>query len=152
VGVAPPPFASGIGLPVYWSPVMNLIRPTAFAALFLAVTAHAAERGRYLELVNRAHDSVTTVAVAAAGSGQFTDQDVDTLPGGGGATTLRVADTGCHYDLRVGFRNGRNVVYSNVDVCRGGRLVISATPKDGRYALQAAQTLKQLAVTRDTPW
>lgn len=130
---------------------MNLIRPAALALLFLAATAHAAERGRYLELVNRAHDSVTAVAVATAGSGQFEDKDVDAVPGGGGATTLRVADTGCRYDLRVGFGDGRNVVYSNVDVCRGGRLVISAMPKDGRYALQAAPPVQQVADAHAKP-
>lgn len=130
---------------------MNLIRPAAAALLLLAATAHAAERGRYLELVNRAHASVTAVAVAAAGSGRFDDKPIDPVAGGGGATTLRVDDAGCRYDLQVGFRDGRRVVYSNVDVCRGGRLVISAMPRDGRYALQAAQPVQQVADARAKP-
>lgn len=130
---------------------MNLIRPATLALLFVATTAHAGQRGRYLELVNRAHDSVTAVAVAPAGTGQFAAQPIDALPGGGGATTVRVDDAGCRYDLQVGFRDGRRVVYANVDVCRGGRLVISAMPKDGRYALQAAQPVQQVADERVTP-
>lgn len=117
---------------------MHLIRTALVAALLIAPAAHAADGIRYLELLNRAHDSITAVAIAAAGSGQFQPAAIDPVPGGGGATTVAVGDAGCRYDLQVGFGNGRNVVYSNVDVCRGGKLVISAMRKDARYAHTAA--------------
>jgi hypothetical protein len=130
---------------------MHLIHATAAVLLSLAATAHTAERGRYLELVNRAHASVTAVAVAPAGSGRFDDKPIDPIAGGGGATTLRVDDAGCRYDLQVGFRDGRSVVYSNVDVCRGGKLVISSMPRDGRYALSAGDIPVQVAVSPPLP-
>lgn len=117
---------------------MYLIRTAVVAALLIAPAAHAAEGIRYLELLNRAHDSVTAVAIAAAGSGQFKPAAIDPVPGGGGAATVAVTDAGCRYDLQVGFGNGRSAVYSNVDVCRGGKLVISAMRKDARYAHTAA--------------
>ncbi|MCC7633840.1 hypothetical protein [Stenotrophomonas rhizophila] len=121
---------------------MSLIQTTAVAVLLATTTAAPAAEGlRYLALLNRAHDSVTALAVAPAGSGRFRDMSIDALPGGGGATTVGVADAGCRYDLQVGFRNGRSVVYANVDVCRGGTLVISAMPKDGRYARTAAPAI-----------
>lgn len=130
---------------------MHLIRTALVAALLIAPAAHAADGIRYLELLNRAHDSVTAVAIAAAGSGRFQPAAIDPVPGGGGATTVAVGDAGCRYDLQVGFGNGRSVVYSNVDVCRGGKLVISAMPRDGRYALQAAQPVQQVADARAKP-
>lgn len=117
---------------------MYLIRTVLVSALLIAPAAHAAEGIRYLELLNRAHDSVTAVAIAAAGSGRFQPARIDPVPGGGGATTVAVADAGCRYDLQVGFGNGRSVVYADVDICRGGKLVISAMPRDARYARTAA--------------
>ncbi|MEG2805008.1 hypothetical protein [Stenotrophomonas sp.] len=124
---------------------MSPIRIAVVALLLTATAAHAAERVRYLDLVNRAHDRVTAVAVAPAGSGAFQAKDIDAVPGGGGATTVGIADAGCRYDLQVQFGNGRSALYPNVDVCRGGRLVISAMPRDARYARQAAQPVRQLA-------
>lgn len=124
---------------------MYLIRTAALAVLLAATAAQAADGVRYVELLNRANDSVTAVAIAPAGSGMFQPRPIDPVQGGGGATTVAVADAGCRYDLQVGFRNGRSVVYSNVDVCRGGKLVISAMPKDARYALKAAPPAMQVA-------
>ncbi|NYF34848.1 hypothetical protein [Stenotrophomonas sp. JAI102] len=126
---------------------MSLLRTAAVAVLLAATTPAiaAAEGVRYLALLNRAHHSVTTLAIAPAGSTHYRETPIDAVPGGGGAATVGVADAGCRYDLQVGFRNGRSVVYSNVDVCRGGTLVISAMPKDGRYALKAAQPATQPA-------
>jgi len=132
---------------------MSIIRTAAVAVLLASTTTAASADGvRYLALLNRAHDSVTTLAVAPAGSAAFRDTPIDALPGGGGATTVGVADAGCRYDLKVGFRTGRSVVYANVDVCRGGTLVISAMPKDGRYALQAEQPASAVAQQGDRPW
>jgi len=120
---------------------MPMIRFAVLSLLSAAATVHAGEGIRYLELLNRAHDSVTGVAVAPAGSDRFRQVDIDLLPGGGGATRLAVANTGCRYDLRVAFRNGQQVVYPNVDACKGGKLVISSQAKDGRYPLTASTPL-----------
>lgn len=132
---------------------MSLLRTAAVAALLAVTTpAIAADEGvRYLVLLNRAHHSVTTLAIAPAGGARYREMPIDALAGGGGEATVGVADAGCRYDLQVGFRNGRNVVYSNVDVCRGGTLVISAMPKDGRYALKAAQPATLVAARGVAP-
>lgn len=130
---------------------MHLTRLAFLALLSIAAPAHAADGIRYLELVNRAHASIIAVAVAPAGSGRFQHKQIDALAGGGGATTLSVADAGCRYDLQVGFRTGQSVTYQNVDVCRGGRLVISAMRKDARYALKGAQPAMQVADGGLTP-
>lgn len=102
------------------------------AFLFAAVAGHASathagdrERTRYLELINRAHDSVTTLAVAAAGGDAFREIDLGApLRGGGGSSTVEVPGEGCRYDFRFGFRDGRSLVYRNVDVCRARALRI----------------------------
>src|SRR5687768_4603992 len=74
---------------------------------------------RYFDLVNAAHDSVTSLAVAPAGSGAFRDIDIGgPLRGGLTSTTVQIPDEGCLRDFRVGFRDGRALVYRDVDVCR----------------------------------
>ena len=107
---------------------MTLIRPFLIVSLMLAGTAHGAE-ARYLGLLNRAHDSVVALAVAPAGTEAFVPRSIDALPGGGAGTTVRLADEGCRFDLRVAFRNGRRVIYRDVDVCRGDTLVIAPLKK-----------------------
>ena len=117
---------------------MILVRPLLLVSLLLAGTAHGAET-RYLGLLNRAHDSVVTLDVAAAGTEAFLPRSIDILAGGGGSTMIRLADEGCRFDLRVAFRNGRRVVYRDVDVCRGDTLVIAPlkkTPGDRAVALE----------------
>lgn len=117
---------------------MILIRPLLLASLMCAGNAHGAE-ARYLGLLNRAHDSVVTLDVAPAGSEAFSPRSIDVLVGGGGSTMIRLADEGCRFDLRVAFRNGRRVVYRDVDVCRGDTLVIAPlkkTPGDRAVALE----------------
>lgn len=80
--------------------------------------AAAAEPVRYLQLSNRAYDALTALAVAAPGSGAFRDVALDVpLRGGGDAATFPLAGTACRYDLRFTFRNGRSMLYPDVDVC-----------------------------------
>lgn len=104
------------------------MRPiAAFVALLLAAAgqAGAAEPTRYLELINRADDSMTSLAIAPAGSDAFTDKAIDAaLPGGGNAMTIELTGEPCTYDLRFGFRNGRTMVYRDVDVCNARSLRI----------------------------
>lgn len=117
---------------------MILTRPLLLASLMFAGTAHGAE-ARYLGLLNRAHDSVVTLDVGPAGTDVFAPRSIDVLAGGGGSAMVRLGDEGCRFDLRVGFRNGRRVVYRNVDVCRGDTLVIAPlkkAPDDRAVALE----------------
>ncbi len=111
---------------------MCLIRATALASLLFAVAsagAGAAEKTRYLDLVNRSHDSVTSLAVAVAGTGVFQEKPLGALlRGGGDATTIEVAGEGCLYDIRLLFRNGRALIYKDVDLCSGDKLSIRPLP------------------------
>ena len=113
---------------------MRLMRATVLATLLVAITAHAnAERvpARYFDLVNAAHDSVTSLAVAPAGSGAFREIELGTpLRGGLTSTTVQIPDDGCLHDFRVVFRDGRALIYRDVDVCRYRQLRL--TPKDGK--------------------
>jgi hypothetical protein len=117
------------------------IVPLATLALAIATQAQAGERPRYLELINRAHDSVTSVAVAPAGVDAFREMPLGgALRGGGGSTTIEIADETCRYDLRLQFRNGRTVIYRDFNVCRNGSLRIGKLPRaddaDGAAAEQ----------------
>jgi hypothetical protein len=110
---------------------MRLILATAFVSLLFYAAAHADEntQTRYLELVNRAHDSVTSLAIATAGTDSFHDKPLGTpLRGGGDSTTIEIASDSCLYDVRFGFRNGRTAIYQGVDLCRGDRLRIEPLP------------------------
>ena len=81
--------------------------------------ALAGEPTRYLDVVNRAHDSLTAMAVRPVDSDSFRDLPLAApVRGGGDATTLAIRDSGCRFDLRMQFRDGRAVVYKDVDVCR----------------------------------
>jgi hypothetical protein len=109
--------------------VMRLILATALAVLAVP-QAHAGARTHYLELINRAHDSITSLAIAPSGEAVFRDVALGgALRGGGGSTTVEVAAGTCRYDLRLGFRNGRTAIYREFDVCRHGRLRIGKLPR-----------------------
>lgn len=109
---------------------MNLIRPALIAALLLFATATVqAGDARYLSVLNRAHDSVVALAVAPAGGTTFEPRPIDVLAGGGDTTTVRLADAGCRFDVRLQFRNGRAAIYRDVDVCTGDTLVIAPLPR-----------------------
>lgn len=111
---------------------MRPIHATVLATFLFATTAHAGAdtRTRYLELINRAHDSVTSFAIATAGSDVFRDMPLGaSLRGGGEAATLEVAADSCVQDLRFGFRNGRTLIYQGVDICRHPRVHIRLLPR-----------------------
>lgn len=106
---------------------MRLILVTAFASLLFAAAAHADEdtQTRYVALINRAHDSVTSLAVAPAGSGSFSDKPLGVpMRGGGDSATIEIESDTCLYDFRFGFLNGRTMIYEGVDICRVGSLRI----------------------------
>jgi len=102
------------------------VRLAVLSSLLLAsASATHAAAARYLTLLNRAHDSITTLEVAAAGSDAFEQRPIDAIDGGGGSTTVRLGDIGCRFDLRLQFRNGRRALYRDVNTCKGDTLVIT---------------------------
>ena len=113
---------------------MRPMRTAVLATLLVAATAHVhagSAPTRYFDVVNTAHDSVTALAVAPAGSGAFREVALDApLRGGLTSTTLDLAEGGCLRDLRVAFRDGRTLVYPDIDVCRNRQLRL--TPNDGK--------------------
>ncbi len=116
---------------------MRPMRTAALATVLVTLLATAAHANagsaptRYFDLVNTAHDSVTSLAVAPAGSGTFREVALDApLRGGLTSTTVDLADGGCLRDLRVVFRDGRTLVYPRIDVCRNRQLRL--TPNDGK--------------------
>jgi hypothetical protein len=107
---------------------------TAVLAVLLVAASHV-HAGRasthYFDLVNAAHDSVTSLAVAPAGSDAFREVAFDApLRGGRTSTTVDLADGGCLRDLRVAFRDGRTLLYPGIDVCRNRQLRLM--PNDGK--------------------
>lgn len=131
---------------------MRPIHSTALAVFFSATvfsagTAHADARGhtQYLELVNRANESMTSFAIAPVGSDAFREVPLGSaLRGGGDSATLEVAADGCVQDLRFGFRDGRTLVYQGVDICRHSRVHVQRLPHAGN----GEQTLLGQARTR----
>jgi len=114
--------------------------------LFLAALAcaspdaDAGERKQYLELVNRAKDSVTSLSVAPAGTDAYTDIPLrEPLRGGGTATTLQVPAETCRYDFRFAFRDGRSLLYPNIDVCRASVLRVRPLPRSGEPRFASSQ-------------
>lgn len=107
---------------------MTVTRIAVMSALMLSAVAQAGQT-RYLTLFNRAHDSVVAVEVAVQGSEAYQLRVIDPLSGGGGSTTVRLGEVDCRFDVRLQFRNGRQAVYREVDVCRGDTLVIVPLPK-----------------------
>lgn len=111
------------------------MRPICLAILatLLSTTAlHAVARTqtRYLELINRAHDRMTSFAIAPAGSSAFREMRLGApLRGGGDSTTLEVAADSCVHDLRFVFGNGRTLIYQDVDICRHPRVHIQRPPR-----------------------
>lgn len=113
--------AAGCSRPEPEAVAMRMIAVPFLVLLPLAGIAHAyAEPAtRYLELINRAHDSIVSLAIAAEGSDAFRDLPVDApLQGGGHATTLAISGEVCRYDIRISFRDGRSLLYKGVDICR----------------------------------
>ena len=112
---------------------MRPMRAAVLATLLVAAAhAHAGHAPtRYFDLVNASHDSVTSLAVAPAGGGDFREVALDApLRGGLTSTTVDLAEGGCLRDLRVAFRDGRTLLYPGIDVCRNRQLRL--TPNDGK--------------------
>lgn len=110
---------------------MHAVRIALIAVFAVAGTVHAEARPpmRYLQLVNRAPDSVMSLAAAPAGEAAFLAMTLAEPLHGGDATTVGIAQAGCRYDVRVAFRDGRTLVYRDVDVCRKGGLYIDRLPR-----------------------
>lgn len=107
-----------------------------------AAQAAAAEPGRYLELSNRSHDTLTSLAVAVPGSAAFREVALGApLQGGGDAATFSLPGAACRYDLRFTFRNGRSMLYPDVDVCAHRvRIRPLPRPQSGEREVQVAKT------------
>lgn len=121
---------------------MRLTRPAVLATLLFATAAHAGagKNTRYLDLINRAHDSVISLEVAPAGSDAFQEKPLGApLRGGGDSTTIEIAGESCLYDVRFKFRNGRTLVYKDVDICGGGKLAIRPLPTSDATRLVRSQ-------------
>lgn len=105
------------------------VRTFPLMLLLSIATANATATTHYLDLVNTAQNSITSFAVAVAGSGQFRELPLGNtaLHGGGDSATLAIvtgrdgddADArGCVRDLRTEFSNGRVLIQKNFDVCK----------------------------------
>ena len=126
----------------------TFLAPLLFAALLFATTAHAGAGKdiRYLDLINRAHDSVISLEVAPAGSDAFQEKPLGApLRGGGDSTTIEIAGGSCLYDIRFQFRNGRTLVYKDVDICSGGKLAIRPLPLDTSRLVRSERPPAQYA-------
>lgn len=111
------------------------MRPSHLAVLVLlaaqaaAVHAQATGAQRLLPVINRAHDSIVGMAVAEPGSGRFREITLaGPLRGGGDAVTVAIPLEGCHHDVRVLFRDGRSLVYKNLETCRLASLRVGRVP------------------------
>lgn len=101
-------------------------------AAFPALTSRAESADtRYFELINTGHDTVISAAAAPAGDGRFVTITIDPLRGGFHAATIEISNGHCVQDFRIGFRNGRTLLYRDVDVCRRRGLYLRAS--DGRH-------------------
>ena len=95
----------------------------------LATASNAAISAKYLHLVNRAHDSLASVAIAESGSPSTRAVDFGrSLQGGGASKTVLLETSGCRIDLYFGFVDGRRIAYRNVDVCRHSVLRVQPLP------------------------
>ncbi|MCD9030229.1 hypothetical protein LDO32_00570 [Luteimonas sp. Y-2-2-4F] len=112
----------------------DAVLAAALSACLVLSAAHAhagGERTRYFELVNASHDSVTALAAAPAGSGAYAPLALGVpLRGGTRAVTVELPGGACRYDLRVGFGDGRTLLYPGIDACRHPGLRLR--PGDGR--------------------
>jgi len=110
------------------------------AGLLAAPAARAGDITHYVDLVNTAKDSITSLSVAPAGSNSFHAMPLagNALRGGGESTTIAVVaqgSAGCLQDLRIGFANGRTLIQKNFDVCK------YRSYHTGRYLRGQAQTV-----------
>jgi hypothetical protein len=117
---------------------LSVITLLAIATPF--ASAHAGERTHYLDLINRAHDRVVSVAATPAGGTAWNELlHGESVPGGGGATTVQLASDQCVHDVRVEFANGRRALYPALDLCRHRGLRIQRLPACDAKAMMAVQ-------------
>lgn len=104
----------------------------ALALCLVAIPAAYALAGdRYVVVINRAHDSVVGLSTAVAGQDAYRDAALgEPLRGGGATATIELQGEGCLRDFRVAFRDGRQQLYRDVDVCRRQRLQLRPFPRD----------------------
>ncbi|MEP6907061.1 MAG: hypothetical protein ABI858_03645 [Pseudoxanthomonas sp.] len=124
---------------------MSMIRTLVLAMSLIGTTALAGEPVRYLELSNRAHDSLIALEVAVPGSNDFRSVPLGTpLRGGGDAATFGLAGEQCRYALRFTFINGRSMLYPDVDIC-AYRVSIRPVPRVHRNEreVQVANTARK---------
>ncbi|HEY0230451.1 MAG TPA: hypothetical protein VGC55_04285 [Dokdonella sp.] len=95
------------------------MRLLLIATLLAASRVCAADPVHYVELVNTARASLSSFAVAAAGSGEFRPVALGAaaLQGGGDSTTIGIAGAGCLRDFRAEFADGRVLMQKNFNVC-----------------------------------
>ena len=99
--------------------------------LFQAHDAHAGDPGsRYFQLINISHDTVVSVTEAQPGGVQRSIA-LTPLRGGHHTAMLELADAPCIRDFRVGLRDGRTLVYRDIDVCRHQGLYVRAADVRG---------------------
>ena len=96
------------------------MRLLLIAAIVAAAPVHAADSMHYVELVNTARASLSSFAVASAGSGDFhpIPLGASALQGGGDSTTIGIAGDGCLRDFRAEFADGRVLIQKNFNVCK----------------------------------
>ncbi|HSX64525.1 MAG TPA: hypothetical protein VLF15_07340 [Pseudoxanthomonas sp.] len=107
----------------------SFVSAFAFAISLICLPADAGERTRYLELINRAHDRVTKLSLAPAGSRTYRELlQGEQVRGGGGATTVQIVTGHCRHDVLVEFADGRRALYPDVDICRHRGLRVRPLP------------------------
>jgi hypothetical protein len=81
----------------------------------------------HFRIVNATFDSVTGLAFALPQDPVFHDMNLAApLQGGLTSITVDVPGGGCMRDVRVTFRNGRTLIYPNLDLCRSDGLRLAA--------------------------
>ena len=122
--------------------------PLAIALLWFANTApaDAGTNTRFLDVSNLSHDSVTSLEVAPAGTDAYQQKPLGApLQGGGDSTTIEIPAEGCLYDMRFNFRNGKTLIYKDVDVCSGRKLAIQRLPRDTNQLVRSEQQMPKYA-------
>ncbi|HEY4144387.1 hypothetical protein [Pinirhizobacter sp.] len=138
---------------------MHAYRIVAVASVAVAALAvlgdmsvHAAEppslsRARIFTLVNATSDSMLSVALAPASSGQFADASLGgPLQGGLTSTAIHIAAGPCLRDVAIDFQGGRHATLSHVDVCQGtGLRVTSSVNADSTINYSAKPDERQVS-------
>lgn len=92
------------------------------ALLSVTLNAACAATVYYVDLVNTAKSSVTSFAVAPAGSEDFREVPLGAAPlqGGGESTAIAIRndESGCLRDLRTVFADGRVLIQQKFNVCK----------------------------------